>query len=71
MFERQYKKLLVFAFMAVFVRYCPQFCGSGVIYKSHETQYIFERHDQKLVVSHFRAVLMRYCQQLWGSGVIY
>jgi hypothetical protein len=57
--------------MAVFVSYCPQFWGFGVIYKTHETQYIFERHDQKLVVFRFMAVLMSYCQQLWGSGVIY
>jgi hypothetical protein len=31
--------------------YCPQFRGSRMIYKVHDTQYMFERHDQKLVVS--------------------
>jgi hypothetical protein len=40
-------------FRAVFMSYCPQFWGSGVIYKVHVTQYMFERHDQKLVVSAF------------------
>jgi hypothetical protein len=33
--------------MAVFVSYCPQFWGSGVIYKAHDTMYMFERHDRK------------------------
>jgi hypothetical protein len=39
------KKLVVFAFMAVFMSYCPQFWGSGLIYKAHDTLYIFERYD--------------------------
>jgi hypothetical protein len=56
MFERHDQKLVVFAFMAVFVSYCPQFWGSGVIYKAHETQYMFERHDKKLGVFAFLAV---------------
>jgi hypothetical protein len=37
-------------FSVVFTSYCPQFCGSEVIYKVHDTQYMFERHDQKLIV---------------------
>jgi hypothetical protein len=37
-------------FRAVFMSYCPQFWGSVVIYKVHDTQYMFERHDQKLIV---------------------
>jgi hypothetical protein len=44
------KKLIVFLFMAIFVIFCPQFWGSGVIYKAHETLYIFETRDQKLVI---------------------
>jgi hypothetical protein len=36
--------------MAIFVIFCPQFWGSGVIYKAHETLYIFEMRDQKLVI---------------------
>jgi hypothetical protein len=44
------EKLIVFAFMAIFVTYCPQFWDSSVIYKAHETQYIFERRDQNLIV---------------------
>jgi hypothetical protein len=47
------KKLIVFAFTAIFVSYCPQFWGSRVIYKAHETQYIFEMRDQKLIVFAF------------------
>jgi hypothetical protein len=47
------KKLVVFAFMAVFVSYCPQFWGPGVIYQAHDTRYIFERHDQELIVFTF------------------
>jgi hypothetical protein len=35
--ERNDKKLIVFAFMAIFVNYCPQFWGFGVIYKVHDT----------------------------------
>jgi hypothetical protein len=53
MFERHDKKLVVFAFMAIFVSYCPMFWGSGGIYMAHDTQYMFERHDQKLVVFTF------------------
>jgi hypothetical protein len=53
MFERHDQKLVIFAFMAVFVSYCPQFWGSEVIYKAHDTQYIFERRDQKLIVFAF------------------
>jgi hypothetical protein len=47
------KKHVIFAFMAVFVIYCPQFWGAGVIYKAHATQYMFERRDQKLIVFMF------------------
>jgi hypothetical protein len=43
----------IFAFMAVFVSYCPQFWSSGVIYEAHDTQYMFERHDQNLIVFAF------------------
>jgi hypothetical protein len=43
MFERHVPKLIVFAFMAVFVSYCPQFWGSAAIYMAHD---MFERHDQ-------------------------
>jgi hypothetical protein len=71
MFERQYKKLIVFAFMAIFVSYCPQFWGSGVIYKTHDTLYMIERHDKKLIVFAFIAVFMSYCSQFWSSGLIY
>jgi hypothetical protein len=53
MFERHDQKLIVFAFMAVFVSYCPLFWGYGGIYMARDTQYMFERHDQKLVVFTF------------------
>jgi hypothetical protein len=29
-------------FRVVFMNYCQQLWGSGVIYKAHETQYIFD-----------------------------
>jgi hypothetical protein len=48
------KKLVIFAYMAVFGSYCPQFWGSGVIYKVHDTQYMFERHDQTLIIFAFK-----------------
>jgi hypothetical protein len=35
--ERNEKKLIVYAIMAIFVNYCPQFCGFGVIYKVDDT----------------------------------
>jgi hypothetical protein len=58
---RNDKKLVCFAFMAVFVSYCLQFWVTGVIYKAHDTQYMFERHDLKLVISAFMAVFVSYC----------
>jgi hypothetical protein len=39
--------------MAVFMSYYPQFWGSGLIYRVHDTQYMFERHDKKLIVFAF------------------
>jgi hypothetical protein len=66
MFERHVPKLVVFVFMAVSMSYCPQFWGSGVIYKANDTQYMFERHDQKLVVFAFMAVFVSYAH---GFGV--
>jgi hypothetical protein len=53
MFERHVSKLVIFAFMAVFVSYCPQFWGSGAIYKANATQYMFERHDQNSLFLRF------------------
>jgi hypothetical protein len=56
--------------MAVFVSYCPQICGSEVIYKVPDNKYMFERHDQKLVVFAFQE---RFCELLpivlgfWGD----
>jgi hypothetical protein len=40
-------------FKAIFMSYCPQFWGSVVIYKVHDTQYMFERRDKKLIVFAF------------------
>jgi hypothetical protein len=37
MFERHVPKLVIFAFMAIFVSYCPQFWGFGAIYKANDT----------------------------------
>jgi hypothetical protein len=31
------KKLVIFAFMAIVVNYCPQFWGFGAIYKVDDT----------------------------------
>jgi hypothetical protein len=50
MFDRHDQKLIVFAFMAIFVSYCTLFWGYGRIYMAHDTQYMFERYDQKLVI---------------------
>jgi hypothetical protein len=57
--------------MAVFVNYCPQFWGSGVIYKAHDTRYMFERHDQELGVFAFWAVFMSYRPLFRGYVEIY
>jgi hypothetical protein len=57
--------------MAIFVSYCPQFWGSEVIYKAHDTEYMFGRHDTKLIVFAFLAIFMSYCPQSWVSRVIY
>jgi hypothetical protein len=56
MLDRHDQKLVVFAFMAIFVRFCPLFwvfAVMGGIYLAHDTQYMFERHDQILVVFTF------------------
>jgi hypothetical protein len=66
MFERHDQKLVVFAIMAVFMSYCPQFWVFGVIYKAYDTLYMFERHDQKLVIFAFMAIFVSYCPQFWG-----
>jgi hypothetical protein len=58
MFEMHDRKLNVFAFIAVFMSYCPQFLGCGVIYKAHGTQFIFERRAKNSSFLHFRAVFM-------------
>jgi hypothetical protein len=70
MFERHDQNLFVFAFMAIFVSYCPQFWDSRLIYKAKDTWYIFES-DQNLLFLYFRAIFMNYCPQFWVSGVIY
>jgi hypothetical protein len=57
--------------MAVFVSYCPQFWGSGLIYNVHDTLYMFENHDKKLVVFAFLVVFISYCPPFWGSRLIY
>jgi hypothetical protein len=49
MFERHDQKLVIFAFMAIFVSYCPQFWGSRVIYTAHDTQYMFEGQIQQSI----------------------
>jgi hypothetical protein len=53
MLERHDRKLVVFAFIAVFMSYILEFWGSGVIYKAHDPQYIFEGDAKKLVVFAF------------------
>jgi hypothetical protein len=47
------KKLVIFAFMAIFVSYCPQCWGSGAIYKKYVNLYILERDDKKLIIFAF------------------
>jgi hypothetical protein len=61
MFEGYDQKLVVFGFMAVFVSYCPQFCGSVEIYKEYDSLYILERNAKKLVVFAFMAIFGSYC----------
>jgi hypothetical protein len=58
-------------FRAVFISYCPQFWGSGLIYKVHGTRYMFERHDKK--TRHFCVLgpFVSYCLLFWGSMEIY
>jgi hypothetical protein len=62
------KNLSFFALMAIFVSYCPQFWGAGVIYEAHDTQYIFERHDQKLILFAFMAVFVSYSHSFGVLG---
>jgi hypothetical protein len=37
MLEWHDQKIIIFAFRAVFMSYCPQFWGSGMIYKDYDT----------------------------------
>jgi hypothetical protein len=60
-FREEWQKLIVFAFMAIFVSYCPLFWGARVINMAHDTHCMFERHDQKLIVFVFVAVFISYC----------
>jgi hypothetical protein len=60
MFERHDQKLVVFAFIAVFVCYAHNL-GFGLIYKTDDTQYMFERHDQKLAIL---TLLGHFCELL-------
>jgi hypothetical protein len=53
------------------MNYFPQFWGSGVIYKDHDTSYIFERHDRNFDFCVFRAVFVSYCPLFWGFVDIY
>jgi hypothetical protein len=53
-------------FRAVFMSYCPQFWGFGLIYKVHDTQYTFERHDKKLIIFAFSVRFVSYCLLSWG-----
>jgi hypothetical protein len=65
------KKLVVFAYMAVFVNYYPQFWGSGAIYKAITLSTCLSGMTKNSSFLRFRAVFMSYCPQFWGSGVIY
>jgi hypothetical protein len=65
------KNLSFLHFRDVFMRYCPQFCGSGVIDKVHDTQYMFERHDRKLVVFAFKGCFRELLPIDLGSVEIY
>jgi hypothetical protein len=60
-------KLVVYAFMAVFVSYCPLFWGYGGIYMAHDTQYMFERHDQKLAIFTFLGRFRELLSTVLGS----
>jgi hypothetical protein len=42
-----------FAFMSIFVSYCPLFWGSRAIYKEYNNLYMFEMYDQKLIILTF------------------
>jgi hypothetical protein len=66
-FDRHDQKLIIFAFRAIFVSYCPLFWGSVEIYK----EYVLERIDKKLVDFTFMAIFVNYCLQFWDSRVIY
>jgi hypothetical protein len=48
-------------FRVVFVSYCPQFWGDGLIYKEYDSLYILERNDKKNVIFAFMAVFVSYC----------
>jgi hypothetical protein len=58
-------------FRAAFMSYCPQFWGSGLIYRVHDTYYISRGITKNSLFMRFRAVFMSHCLQFWGSGLIY
>jgi hypothetical protein len=54
-------KIVVFAFMAIFVSYCPQFWGSEVIYKAHNTSTCLSGMTKNSSFLCFRVIFMSYC----------
>jgi hypothetical protein len=71
MFERHDQKLVVFAFMAIFVSYCPMFWGSGGIYMAHDISTCLRDMTKNLSFLHFWAIFVTYSPQFWVFEVIF
>jgi hypothetical protein len=48
-FESYDQKLVVFSFMAIFMRYFPQIWGSTAIYNDRRARYISKSYDPKFI----------------------
>jgi hypothetical protein len=58
-------------FRAVFMSYCPQFWGSGVIYKSMSLSTCLRCMTKNSLFYHFRGIFVSYSPLFWGSVEIY
>jgi hypothetical protein len=63
-----WQKIIIFAFMTVFVSYWPQFWDSGLIYKVMTLFICLRGVTKNSSFLHFRAVFMSYCPQFWVPG---
>ena len=71
LFDRHDQKLIVFAFIAIFVSYFPLFWGSGGFTWPMTLSTCLRGMTKNSPFLRFRVVFMSYCPLFWVSEVIY